>query len=125
MITDLYIKHPEDPNYDPDQIIEEDELAMLIAQIKMILLTKKQSVLGSSEFGIDEDSYLFTFGDNVDVDEIREDIFRQLKQSCTLLVNRQWSVDVQLLESEADPNKYVLHASISLNNNINFVIAYE
>jgi hypothetical protein len=61
MITDLYIKHPDDPIYDPDQIIEEDELAMLISQIKMILLTKKHSVLGSSEFGIDEESYLFKF----------------------------------------------------------------
>jgi len=125
MITDLYIKKPEDPNYDPDQIIEEDELAMLIAQIKMILLTKKQSVLGDSTFGIDEESYLFTFGESVDVAAIQEDITRQLTERCTLLVNRTWNVETKLLPSELDPYKFTLFASININNNINFVIAYE
>ena len=125
MITDLYIKRPGDPGYDADKIIEEEELAMLIAQIKMILLTKKQSVLGSPNFGIDEESYLFRFEGSVDTQEIKDDIFTQLKSTCTLLMNRTWSVDVNKYPSENDPYKYAIHASININNNINFVIAYE
>jgi hypothetical protein len=125
MITDLYIKHPGDPGYDENNIIEEDELSMLLAQIKMVLLTRKESVLGSHTFGVDEESYLFEFEENVDTSAIQNDIFFQLKKHCTLLVNRNWTVDVKMVPSEMDPYKQSIHAIIGIDNNINFIIAYE
>jgi len=64
MPIDFYIRSIDEPNYNEETIFESEDLALIIAQIKMVLLTKNDSVLGENRFGIDEESYLFDFSDS-------------------------------------------------------------
>jgi hypothetical protein len=63
MITDIYLQKPGDPTYTEDGAIELEEFAILLAQIKMTLLTPTRSVLGESQYGVNEENLLFTFSD--------------------------------------------------------------
>jgi hypothetical protein len=124
MHTDFYIEKPEDPRYDPDKLLEDDELALLISQIKMILLTKKKTVLGSSEFGIDADSYLFDFSANINLSNVEAEIRSAISNYCTLLGNRRYSVNVVRSIADQDMHKEAIHVLITLDDKIKLVMAY-
>jgi hypothetical protein len=64
MPIDFYIRSIDEPNYSEETLLETEDLALIIAQIKMVLLTKNDSVLGENRFGIDEETYLFDFSDS-------------------------------------------------------------
>ena len=58
MIKEIYCKLPSDTNYER-RIETEDEAEQILQQIKMVLGTKQGQVLGSYDFGIDLQKYLF------------------------------------------------------------------
>lgn len=124
MFVDIYTEKPEDPRYDPNKILEDDELALLIAQIKMILLTKKRSILGSPDFGIDAESYLFEFSGSVSLNTIEAEAQRAISRSCSLLGNRSYSVKAILRSLEGDSNRQAIHLLITIDSTIRFVMAY-
>ena len=89
----LYIKVPEDPNFDPLQVDIEDEVQQLITQIETILFTDKQSVLGSSTFGVNLEDLIYSFHFNEY--EIKRVISDQIRDFCPLADKYQTRVDVE------------------------------
>lgn len=59
MIKEIYIRDKSDPHYDSKFIDFEDEVESIITQIRMILGTAPSEVLGSPEFGMDIEDYIF------------------------------------------------------------------
>lgn len=58
---ELYIKSNEDPNWRPDQLQVDEELAMLLIQIETLFFTQKGDVLGNPEFGLNLEDYVYSF----------------------------------------------------------------
>ena len=125
MITDIYIKRETDPGYNPESIVEEEELQLLLAQIKMTLMTPRNSVLGASMYGVDEDKFLFTFSDSFDTIGIENTIRTQLMDNCTLLKNRNWSAKAYIMPDGLDQHRDAIHIMLTIDENVRFVIAYS
>lgn len=61
---EIYIREPEDPNYKGGILEINDEVEILIAQLKMILLTNKGDIIGAPAFGMSLEDLLFSFNAN-------------------------------------------------------------
>ena len=59
MISDLYIRNPEDPNYVYGLYEHSDAIESIITKIKMILGTRQGKVLGDVNFGISIEDLVF------------------------------------------------------------------
>jgi hypothetical protein len=125
MITDIYLKRPEDPEYDESSFIEQEEFSMLLAQLKMTLMTPTRSVLGDATFGVDSEGLLFNFSDSVDLVGLENTIRFQLKEYCTLLKNRDYSVSAYLMPDGLDQFRDVIHVMLTVDKKARFVIAYD
>lgn len=82
MARDFYLRDPSDPNFRQGVLEINDELEMLLNQIKMILFTNKGEVLGDPDFGINLEEQLFTF--NVNEFSLKNMLRDQLLKFCTL-----------------------------------------
>lgn len=58
-IKDLVIRYPGHPKYEPDRIIEDDEVEVIVQKLEMILFTNKGEVLGDVEMGCNLEYYLW------------------------------------------------------------------
>jgi hypothetical protein len=125
MITDIYIKHENEPGYTEESIVEQEEMQLLLSQIKMTLMTPNRSVLGAADYGIDEDNYLFEFSEDFDIVNVEEQVRSQLEQYCTLLKNRDWEAKAYLVTNDNDQYRDAVHVVLSVDKNTRFVIAYE
>jgi len=125
MIRDIYLKHINDPGYNQDSIMESQEFEVLLSQIKMTLLTPNRSVLGFSEYGVDEESILFNFSDSVDLESLEASLRFQLKKYCTLLRNRDWDVSAVIVPDSIDQHRDTIHAVLTVDKTVTFVIAYD
>lgn len=125
MLIDFYIKSVDENGYDENIILENEDIALIIAQIKMILLTKNDSIIGENRFGIDEESYLFEFSEGFSTTKIKDDILTQLKLYCTLLENRDYEVEVLKVPDGVDQFRDAIHVLITIDKSIRFVIAYQ
>lgn len=59
MIQDLYIRNPEDPNYQYGILSHSDAIESIIAKIKMILGTRAGQVFGDISFGVGIEDLIF------------------------------------------------------------------
>lgn len=125
MITDIYLKRPADPGYDADSFIEQEEFSMLLAQIKMTLMTPTNSVLGGSQYGVDSEGNLFNFSDSVNLAGLETNVRSQLQTYCTLLKNRNYTVSAYLMPDGLDQFREVIHVMITVDQKARFVIAYD
>jgi hypothetical protein len=125
MITDIYIKHENEPGYTEESMVEQEEMQLLLSQIKMTLMTPNRSVLGEAAYGIDEDNYLFEFSEDFDIVNVEEQVRSQLEQYCTLLKNRDWEAKAYLVTNDNDQYRDAVHVVLSVDKNTRFVIAYE
>ena len=61
VINELYIRSPHDPNYAGPVVLHHNNIVeQILTRIKMILGTVPGSVLGSPEFGVDIERYVFS-----------------------------------------------------------------
>lgn len=125
MITDIYMQKPGDPTYTEEGLIEMEEFAILLAQIKMTLLTPTRSVLGDSQYGVNEENLLFTFSDTFNKVQLETEIRYQLKEYCTLLKNRTWEVAAVIVPDGTDQYKDAVHVILTVDSTARFVIAYD
>ncbi|MDC1282397.1 hypothetical protein N8Z10_00430 [bacterium] len=58
---ELYIKSNTDPNWRPDQLQVDEELAMLLTQIETLFFTNKGDVIGNPDFGLNLEDYVYSF----------------------------------------------------------------
>jgi phage baseplate assembly protein W len=59
MAVDVYLRLPSDPNYVSNFVEVEDEVSNFVQRIEMILTTNPGEVLGSPEFGVNLECYLW------------------------------------------------------------------
>jgi hypothetical protein len=125
MITDIYIQHQGEPRYDENLMVENEEMLILLAQLKMTLMTSKESVLGAASFGVDENRMLFDFSESFNKVSLENEIRYQLKEYCTLLKNRNWEVEAYIVPDGTDQYRDAIHVLLTIDSNVRFVIAYE
>jgi len=53
MVREIYLRSPEDPNYEPGILEHTNSLEELLTQIRVLMGTKKGEVLGDFNFGTD------------------------------------------------------------------------
>lgn len=70
-LKEIYCKLTSDVNYEP-KLETDDEVQMILQQIRMVLGTKPGQVLGSPNFGIDLNKYLFSY--NSSPEDIRYNV---------------------------------------------------
>lgn len=99
MPLDVYLKIPEDPNYDPTQIEIEDDLFNFVQYIEMILTTNRGDVFGAPELGANLEAYLWN--QQVSAGTIKSEISRQVFQLCPNLSARiAFDVEVQFFKGD-------------------------
>jgi len=59
MIKDLYVRSPEDPNYQYGFMEHSDSIESIITKIKMILGTRSGQVFGDLSFGVGIEDLIF------------------------------------------------------------------
>ena len=64
MSREIYMRDPTDPQYKEGIMEVNDEVEMLVSQIKMIMLTRPGEVLGAPDFGVALEDQLFSFNVN-------------------------------------------------------------
>lgn len=97
MTREIYCKLPSDINYE-NKIETTTELEQILGQIKVVLGTKPGEVLGSYNFGIDLNKYLFSYN--------------QTQQQIVVNINTALAAFVKY-----DTDKYNIYADISYGHN--------
>ena len=108
---ELYIKTPDDPNFDPTKVDIENEVAQLMTQIETILFTNKGEVLGEPGFGVNLEDVIYNFHFNEY--EIKRIINDQLRDYCPLADKYDCEVDVEFTRGEV---RDAAQISIIINN---------
>lgn len=98
MAVDIYFKISSDSIFNPDNIEEEDSVEIFIQQIDMIMTTKKGSLLGDPEFGVNLEKYLWSFYGGSD--GIKQEIFQQISQYTDNISNIPYDVEVNFINGE-------------------------
>jgi hypothetical protein len=110
-IRDFYIKFPQHPNYQSNQIIVDDVIQVIVNKIEMILFTNQGDFIGDISLGSNLSTYLWNT--NVSADYIQNVIQEQFNQYIPELVNYNTTLNVQLMEGTlAD----ILVVNITIND---------
>jgi len=80
MAIDVYLRIPNDPNYVSNFVEVEDEVSNFVQRIEMILTTTPGEVLGSPDFGVNLEGYLWN--PYVTSGSIKNDIMTQIRRYC-------------------------------------------
>jgi hypothetical protein len=76
-LQDIYVRQPDDPNFQYNRLDVSDEYEMLFGKLMMILNTRKGDILGDANFGVSLEDRLFTF--NIDEETLRTEVFSQIE----------------------------------------------
>lgn len=101
---ELYIKSNQDPNWRPDQMQVDEDIAMLLTQIETLFFTNKGDVLGNPEFGLNLEDYVYSFryNDSMLQGVVKAGIFDYIP-----LANK-YKVDVEVQFTEETERNIVL-----------------
>lgn len=80
MALDIYLRLPQDPNYNADFIEVEDSVSNFVQMIEMCLTTVPGEVLGVPELGCNLEGYLWN--PYITVGTIKNDIMSQVRTFC-------------------------------------------
>jgi len=58
---ELYIKTSGDPNFDASQMQADEEIQMMLTQIETLIFTTRGDVMGSPDFGLNIEDYIYSF----------------------------------------------------------------
>ena len=92
MAREIYTKSPSDPNYNSTQLETNDEIEMLLGQIRMMLLTNQGEVIGAPEFGVNLEDALFSL--NFNEYSLKSMLFNQIMMFCPLAEKYRVKFDV-------------------------------
>lgn len=99
MAVDVYLRLPNDPNYVASYVEVEDDVSNFVQQIEMILTTKPGEVLGSPDFGVNLDGYLWN--NYVTSGTIKNDIQSQIRKYCPNHQQRiPYNISVNFVQGE-------------------------
>jgi len=80
MALDIYLRLPQDPNYNSDFLEVEDDISNFVQMIEMCLTTVPGEVLGEPELGCNLEGYLWN--PYITVGTIKNDIMSQVRRFC-------------------------------------------
>lgn len=95
-VKDLVIRYPGHPKYDPDRIIEDDDVEVIVQKLEMILFTNKGEVLGDIDVGCNLEYYLWQT--NVTTGNLKFKIEEQIVKYIPELIKIGYTFDIQLFE---------------------------
>ena len=95
-VKDLVIRYPGHPKYQPDRIIEDDEVEVIVQKLEMILFTNKGEVLGNIDIGANLEYYLWQT--RVTTGNLKNKVAEQIATYIPELIAIGYSFDVQLFE---------------------------
>jgi len=100
MVVDIYIKNNEYPYFDQNEIDITDDLEIFLQQIEMIITTPKGSLIGDPDFGVDLESYIWSF--NRGSSNIKQDITQQINTYIqpSLALTMNYDISVNFLRGE-------------------------
>ena len=101
---ELYIKSNTDPNWRPDQLQVDEELAMLLTQIETLFFTNKGDVIGNPDFGLNLEDYVYSFRYN---DSMLQGVVKAAINDYIPLANN-YKVDVEAEFTEETERSIVL-----------------
>jgi len=81
MALDIYLRLPQDPNYNANFLEVEDDISNFVQMIEMCLTTIPGEVLGEPELGCNLEGYLWN--PYITVGTIKNDIMSQVRRFCT------------------------------------------
>ncbi len=90
---EIYMREENDPNFKAKLLETSDEIEILIAQIKMILLTDSGDIMGAPDFGMNLEGLLFTFDANEFT--LRTNLKNQISKFCPLAQKFNVDFDVK------------------------------
>jgi hypothetical protein len=90
---EIYIREPEDPNYKDGVLEINDEVEILITQLKMLILTTKGDILGAPAFGMSLEDLLFSF--NANEYTLQNEFNDQLMRFCPLAAKYDVKLEVK------------------------------
>ena len=80
MALDIYLRLPQDPNYNANFLEVEDGISNFVQMIEMMLTTVPGEVLGEPELGCNLEGYLWN--PYITVGTIKNDIMSQIRRFC-------------------------------------------
>jgi len=95
-VKDFVIRYPGHPKYDPDRIIEDDEVEVIVQKLEMILFTNKGDVLGDINIGANLEYYLWQT--RVTTGNLKNKIIEQVDKYIPELNSLGYTVDIELYE---------------------------
>lgn len=90
MLQEIYLRDSSDPFFSSTTLQHSDRIECLLGQIKMLLFTKKGSVLGFFDYGIDLEDLIFTL--NLDTSVLESRINTAIQQFCPAAIDFDVSV---------------------------------
>mgnify|MGYP000985070742 FL=1 len=107
---ELYIKTNGDPNYDPIKLQSDSRIATLLAQLDVILFTRKGEVLGEPGLGCNLEDLVYGLSYN-DI-QIKNEIEEQLGRYVPLARIMNVTVDVEFDTSSNDRDAIFININI-------------
>lgn len=98
---DFYIKYKGHPTYEPNQIIEDEVLRVILAKYEMILFTNKGEVFGEPDFGGDLVRLLHET--KVSASNVESDLHTQISRYISELNGIDYELTVKFMQ---DPDNY-------------------
>ncbi len=81
MLKELYIRNPQDPNFNIDILDHSDPIESIISKIKVIFGTRQGQVIGDLNFGLGLEDLIFET--RINKMQLEEDIKRQIGEYVT------------------------------------------
>lgn len=107
---ELYIKTNGDPNYDPTKLQSDSRIAILLAQIDVILFTRRGEVIGSPALGCNLEDLVYSL--NYNDSQIKNEIESQLARYVPLAAEMNVTVDVEFDTSSPDRDAIFININI-------------
>jgi len=100
MAVDIYFKQENYPYYDPKAIETSESIEVFIQHLDMLFSTPKTMVLGSPDFGIDLESYVWNTSKSAS--SVRQEIMTQINEyvSYELLSQVDYDIEIGYLKGE-------------------------
>lgn len=95
-VKDLVIRYPGHPKYDPDRIVEDDEVEVIVQKLEMILFTNKGEVIGDLDIGCNLEYYLWQT--KVTTSNLKNKVEEQIAIYIPELIRIGYTLDVVLYE---------------------------
>ena len=98
MAVDIYLRLPNDPNYNANYLEVQDEISNFVQRIEMILTTVPGEVLGEPEFGVNLEGFLWN--PYITIGTIKNEIVTQIRRYCPYDQQISFKVDVSFIQGE-------------------------